>query len=81
LGLLEQWREVDGFPCYWVSDQGRVVCKSPNECGYIVQASPDKGGWLQLALGRDGKQYIRYVARLVAVTFIPNPQGKPDRGP
>ena len=78
LGLIESWAQVDGFPCYWVSDQGRVACKSPNQCGYVVSSRPDKDGHYTVLLARDGKKYSRFVARLVAIAFIPNPQGKPE---
>jgi hypothetical protein len=75
---VEQWREVDGFPCYFVSNQGRVTCKSPGAPGVLIQAAQDKDGYLQLALHRDGKQYMRFVARLVATAWIPNPANKPE---
>ena len=35
-------------------------------------------GYLKVDLSKDGKRYKRKVARLVAMTYIPNPENKPE---
>lgn len=35
-------------------------------------------GYLKVNLYRDGKQHKRYIHRLVAIAFIPNPENKPN---
>lgn len=69
----EEWRAVERFPCYEVSNRGRVrriTYKSPylNEWGYPT---------VQLFKG-DGKHATAMIHRLVAEAFIPNPQNFPE---
>ena len=35
-------------------------------------------GYLKVDLSKDGKRYKRKVSRLVAMTYIPNPENKPE---
>ena len=38
----------------------------------------DKDGYAIVSLRKDSKSYLRKVHRLVALTFIPNPENKPE---
>jgi len=77
MNLKEQWRAIDGFPGYFVSDQGRILRKRLNRPEYIVKAHPDMHGYWVVNLCCGGKQIRRSVARTVAIAFIPNPSNKP----
>lgn len=65
----EEWRVVDEFPNYCVSNRGRVR----NSKGDIMAGGYDKDGYRQVTISTYGKQYNRRICRLVAKAFIDNP--------
>ena len=70
----EKWKGISGFPNYIVSSLGRV--KSIHS-GRILSQESLRDGYLRVHLSRDGKAYHLLVHRLVAMSFIPNPECKP----
>lgn len=80
---MECWRTVDGYPCYAVSNEGRVKrLKSPNCRGYLIQErimklTADKLGYQYVVLRDSGKGKHSQVHRLVAAAFISNLENKP----
>lgn len=66
--IKEEWRPIEGYPNYYVSNTGKVkhwnkeLIPYSNGCGYLVL--------------RVGGKYFS-VHRLVADTFIPNPENLP----
>lgn len=68
----EQWRAVEGYPKYEVSNLGRVVSNR----GELTPARLPKG-YLVVNLSKNGKWKHHYIHRLVATAFIPNPKNKP----
>jgi len=87
--VTEVWRDVPGFEgWYQASSLGRVrsVDRYINQCnngtwcdvlyrGKILKPKVDKDGYERLNLRRLG---MNAVHRIVALTFIPNPQAKPQ---
>ncbi|WP_175813329.1 NUMOD4 domain-containing protein [Burkholderia contaminans] len=72
----EQWRDIPGFECrYQVSDMGRVRNQGT---GQVLKPFPHRDGYLQVKLCGGGKQRTRFVHRLVATAFIPNPRALPE---
>lgn len=82
----EVWKKIEGFPEYMVSNMGivksleRVVVRVKNgkPCpqhikGKILKLSFNADGYPQVGLN----QKTKAVHRLVAETFIPNPDNKP----
>lgn len=69
---MERWLKVDEFPKYSVSDQGRV---RNDETERIMTMMRNTAGVLMTFLVRDGKQYSRGVAKLVATHFLPHASG------
>ena len=77
---MEQWKPVKGFENYEVSNMGNI--KSLNYMHTketkILRLCKDKDGYLRVNLYKNGKRYAKLVHRLVAQTFIPNPENKPQ---
>lgn len=67
----EKWEELERFPRYLVSNQGRVKTKAT---GLIRYGSPNpNGSGLRMGLIRDdGKVVFFYIHRLVAEVFLPD---------
>ena len=86
------WKIIEEFPDYEVSDDGRIRtwrCKerrwykpAPGRRSEPVQlcCSTDPRGYKHTSLRKPGnaKPYQRLVHRLIAQTFLPNPDGLPD---
>lgn len=66
---VEEWRPVPGYPGYHVSSLGRV--RSSRK---ILKVLDCGHGYMSVHLGRHNK---RYVHRLVAETFLVNPDNLP----
>ena len=79
---MENWKTVEGFEAYEVSDLGRVRRRLSTghgtKVGKILKQSPDGGGYLHVKLCREGRASTTLVHRLVAEAFIPNPLGLPE---
>lgn len=67
----EHWKRIQGYPNYWISDQGKVY--SDYKHGLLKQ-SKDAYGYSQVNLNRKTKK----VHRLVAEAFIANAEGLPE---
>ena len=69
---------------YYATDTGdiysRYVTDGHNIYGRIKKLKPNKNedGYYKVKLRKDGKTYNKFVHRLIAETFIPNPENKPE---
>jgi hypothetical protein len=74
----ENWKTIAGYPCYLVSDQGRVMSLRNPKNPKILKQGTNKDGYKQVTLvsgdsyGKGKKKTLR-VNRLVALAFIHNP--------
>lgn len=80
----ETWRTVPGYPCYKVSDQGRVLSLRNPKNPKILKPSQTKQGYCHVTLTSgdkfgEGEQKEFRVHRLVAMCFIENPSPKKRR--
>lgn len=75
----EEWRDVVGYEGhYQVSNFGRVKSFWRHQVGKIITPQLNHKGYLVVEL-RDGQsRKVKFVHRLVAQAFIPNPDGKPE---
>ncbi|GAA1064725.1 HNH endonuclease [Streptomyces asiaticus] len=64
--MNEQWREVEGFPGYFVSDAGRVFGKR----GKVLRPGVCSRGYSRVILMRDRKRVAQSVHRLVLRAFV-----------
>ena len=67
------WKTIENKPNYEVNKVGQVRNK---KTGRILKNSTRKDGYCQVMLGR--KTIPLYIHRLVAETFIPNPNNLPQ---
>lgn len=76
----EQWKDIYGFKSYQVSNLGRIksFMQSKGVSLKILVQSKNNGGYLYSNLYKNKKQHSKTVHRLVALSFIPNPENKPD---
>lgn len=72
---MENWRQIEGFEDYMVSDQGRVWTHKRNR---ILGVGRNNCGYLHVQLWKNGKEFTKRIHRIVAEHFIPNPKGLPE---
>ena len=72
---MEEWKDIEGFEDYQVSNLGRVYSKRTET---ILKVHPDSKGYLRVKFSRHNKGYTFKVHRLVAQAFIPNPNNMPQ---
>lgn len=73
---MSEWREIEGYPDYQVSDDGKIKSfKYKSE--RIMKTRKDKDGYLLVGLSKNNNVKTMKVHRLVAETFIPNPDNLP----
>lgn len=70
--MIEEFKEIEEFPKYEVSNLGRVRNKNT---GKILKTRKSNSGYLYVSFWRD---HNRFVHRLVAKTFISNPNNYPE---
>ena len=82
--MTEEWRTAvyDGEiyeGLYKVSNWGRILNLNYKRTGKSKLMKPfqDKGGYFQVELWKNGEKKRCLVHRLVAQTFLPNPENKP----
>ena len=71
---MEEWKDIESFEGYQVSNEGRVK----NSKGKILKPQKNSCGYLRVQLWEDGKQVMKFIHRLVAEAFLPNPQNLPQ---
>lgn len=74
--LREIWRSIKGYGgSYQVSNLGRVYSNNAHK---IIHPYRNNKGYLKIDLYKDGECKKFFVHRLVAETYIPNPNGYPQ---
>ena len=68
------WCAIDGFPDFEINEFGVVRNKKTK---YVTSQRMNRGGYLYVQLSANGKNHVRLVHRLVAETFISNPDMLP----
>jgi hypothetical protein len=72
--------QIKDFTNYYITDSGEVYSRNYNRTGRIIKLLPSEGrrGYLKVTLSKNNKLYNKSIHRLVAETFIPNPENKPQ---
>lgn len=68
--------KVKEYPWLYVTEDATVISKARGKDKVLSQGS-DKDGYKTIGTRKDGRCYCLRVHRLVALTYIPNPENKP----
>lgn len=80
----EIWIKIPDFESYMASDLGRIkkingyIKNSKRACDFIVAQFKDKKGYLRATMKKEDIHLQIQVHRIIAITFIPNPENKPQ---
>ena len=75
---MEEWKEIDGFPDYMISSEGRI-CSMRRKHPVILKAGKTPLGYLLVGLVDENKvRHSKSVHRLVGSAFIQNIENKPE---
>lgn len=72
--MNEIWKDIKDYPNYQVSNLGKVKNAKTNK---ILKPFSPIGEYLKVSLSKNGKAKHYFIHRLVAETFIPNPNNYP----
>ena len=72
--MEEIWKVVEEFPTYEVSNLGRIKFTKSN----TIKTTKIKNGRVIIRFKINNKQYERFLSRILAIAFIPNPENKSD---
>lgn len=73
---MEDWIKIEGFDNYYINKQGQILSFIKNKNGSILKGFNTKG-YHSVRLLKDGKKIGIMTHRLIAITFLPNPENKP----
>lgn len=74
---IEEWRVIEDYPDYMISNLGRVKSLKYGK-ERILKSNKDKDNYLRVPLHKEGKLKVHQIHRLVALHFIPNPNNLPQ---
>lgn len=77
MNIIEHWLTLKDFPHYEISTLGRIRSNKKQK-PIILKKYTRKSGYEAVILRYNGKAYYRYVHRLIAQTFLPNPENYPQ---
>ena len=70
--MTEEWKEVDGFRGYFVSNMGRIKSYRQNKDGMILKQRLSKKGYCMVMMSDNNcKKHYMQVHRLILKTFNP----------
>lgn len=73
--MVTEFYPIAEYPNYYISKSGKVL--SIKGRPKLLKPSKNDKGYLQIQLFKNGKRKIMYIHRIVAITFIPNPNNYP----
>ena len=83
--MEEKWKFIPGYDGYYkastlgqIKSIERIDCRGQKRKSMILKQRTDKDGYKVLSLSKKGKNRLYLVHRLIAITFIDNPNNKPQ---
>ena len=79
--MKEEWKDIKDYEgLYQVSNWGKILSLNYRNTGKprLMNTGTDKDGYLVVYLSKNGEDKLCKVHRLVAQTFIPNPDNLPQ---
>lgn len=72
--------QIKGFPDYYICDNGDVYSRNYSKTGRIKKLKTHKTrkGYVLIDLHKNRQRFAKTIHRLVAESFIPNPENKPQ---
>lgn len=74
----EIWKDIPNFGTYQASNLGRIRNSKSIGKKECLKTKVTKNGYEEVSVSIDGKPYTKSVHRLVAITFLENPENKPE---
>lgn len=74
---LPNLRKIPGYPCYLAGDDGHIY-STKGKVLRRMKGSYNHVGYQQVVLAVDSKSICRFVHRLIALAWVPNPDNKPQ---
>ena len=71
-----EYRQIPGYPDYYAGYDGTIYSTKSNRI--LTPSRGDRGYMQVMPMDENHKQRSKRVHRLVALTWIPNPDGKPE---
>ena len=77
--IMEVFKDISGYEgIYQISNYGRLKSFAQNQLGKIIIGTTTTYGYSHISLYKNKQEIKYYVHRLVATTFISNPENKPQ---
>lgn len=73
--MEEIWKDIPNFNGYQASCQGRIFSQKRNK---VLKTNKNEKGYLRVNLSVNGKRTSQRVNRLIAMTFLDNPDNLPE---
>ena len=74
--MIEEWKPIFEYEdIYMISNTGKIKNINTNK---ILKGYINKDGYTVITLTKNKKRKYKYLHRLVAIHFIPNPDNKPE---
>lgn len=87
--MREIWKDIPGFEgCYQASNSGKIKSKKRTVTystgktqiypSVVLIPGVTESGYYSVTLCKDTRRFTKRVCRLIGLTFIPNPENKPQ---
>ena len=74
---MDDFVQIANFDGYFINKNGEILSKRIYKEGRLMKPKMEKTGYYRICLYKDNKQEYMLVHRLLALTFIPNPDNLP----